>query len=162
MTGTLKYEFKATATEIVDLGTDYGADPAIDWSLAVTRGTLKADSTLQCDELWSDQIALAAGAHTVDLTSLAKGNLPTLDLTGSKISFVRIQNPAGNAAMTFTAGASNGYDLFGASWSIVLSAGDEFMALVNSAPTVAAMAAEIDVAGTGTESFNILIAAHTP
>lgn len=105
----------------------------------------------------SDTLALVAGAATIDLTSLP-GLQATIDGTGLKVQAFRIRGAAGNSALTISPGAANPYTMFGAGNDLEYPADcalafqfefDETLA------DIAAGAKEIDLAGTGTEQFQI-------
>ena len=101
--------------------------------------------------------ALAAGAKTIDLTALSGTNGATVSGTGLKVQAFRVKNLGANA-MTFTVGASNGYELAGAGWKLILASGQYAMIYGNDAtPDVAAGAKTIDVSGTGTQTFECSI-----
>lgn len=106
----------------------------------------------------ADILSLTAGALTIDLTNLA-GTDGTKDGTGLKVQAVLIRNhDEGNAAMTFGVGASNGYQLKGATWEETLLVGQEMLFYGNDAtPDIEASAKTIDVTGTGTESFQFMV-----
>lgn len=104
-------------------------------------------------------LALVAGAATIDLTNLP-GLQAAIDATGLKLNFLRIRGEAdgSNAKLTISEGAANPYELFGAANPIEYPAActkpftfefDEGLA------DVAAGAKNIDLAGTGTDSFFI-------
>jgi hypothetical protein len=122
--------------------------------------TLNLASTPPVTMVSADSYALVAGAKTIDLTALA-GSVGTVNATGLKLQGVQFKNRAGNNPITITAGASNGYLLFGTSGSIVLSAHasrDGYFALFNpeGLPDVGASTKNIDVAGTGTQTFDAI------
>jgi hypothetical protein len=100
--------------------------------------------------------ALSSGAGTVDLTNLP-GTTGAVNGTGLKVRFIKIQNTSTNP-MTFVQGASNGYGLLGSSWSITLAGGQEILlSLQAGCPTIGSGAKKIDITGTGSNSFNIVV-----
>lgn len=124
-------------------------------------GAKDASSTPSVTQVSSDTIALVAGAKTVDLTALPLVNGATLDATGLKIVAILFSNAsASTGAMTFAKGASNGYTGLGANFSIAVPPGgcvEAYTAKHSSVAAVSGTVKTIDVAGTGTESFNIII-----
>lgn len=97
------------------------------------------------------ETTLSSGAATIDLTSIAGTNGATVTGNTLKVRAVKFIAPSGNgSAITLDTGDTNGIDLFGSSWSVTLSPGQEFMAyLANGAPTIGASDKTIDLAGTG-------------
>lgn len=123
---------------------------------------LSTTSSPAISKAWSQERALAAGADTIDLTALPEGNFAAdQDFTGLKVQVALIHVLAtATVAMTFSAGATNPYNLFGASGQIELGPDDWCLLLFDeTTPDVAAGAKEIDVAGSGTESYEIQLAA---
>lgn len=134
-------------------------DPALDFVMDDTNGVftkvLNATSTPAVTKGWQDQVALSGGAVTIDLTALALTGLTSVDFTGLKVQAVKIKvSASATGAMTFVPGATTGYNIFGASGSLVLPPGG---VAVIYAPEgwadVGAGAKNIDVSGTGTETF---------
>lgn len=160
MAVTLTYRSQVTAAETLS-SSDFPAVPSaplvhsgFDTTLSLSATTTPPVTT----PAYFDQ-ALTAGAATIDLTALTH-NGQAVNLTGLKVQTIKIKNPAGNAAMTFTEGASNGYALMGAGWQTTLLAGQEVTFYGNDAtPDVAAGDRTIDITGTGTESCEIAITA---
>jgi hypothetical protein len=103
--------------------------------------------------------ALVAGAGAIDLTALVGTNGATVDGTGLKVQVFKVQAKATNAnPITLSEGASNGYELLGNAWTMVLQPGQEVMVYGNDAtPDVAAGAKTIDLAGTGTQALEVSI-----
>lgn len=104
-------------------------------------------------------VALVAGAATIDLTALTAwgANGAAEDMSGLKLQIMRLKATAANAnPITITAGASNGYEAFGAAWSLALSGGQEVTLYgFDKTPDVAGGAKTIDLAGTLTQSIEI-------
>lgn len=122
---------------------------------------LDADSTPDTTKVWADTLTLSGGALTVDLSSLTGMNGAALDLTGFYVHTCIIAIPTASAAMTFVAGATNGYGLFPATNATPV---DDVHVMSRKAGfgTVGASAKTIDVTGTGTDSFYMLLACGTP
>ena len=109
----------------------------------------------------SQTLSLVAGVATIDLTALP-GLQAAIDGSGLKLNALRIRGEAdgSNAKLTIAEGAANPYELFGAANPIEYPAGcskcftfefDDALA------DIAAGAKNIDLAGTGTDSFFIEI-----
>ncbi|HUS40967.1 MAG TPA: hypothetical protein VMX74_16050 [Pirellulales bacterium] len=103
--------------------------------------------------------ALSGGAATIDLTDLIGANGVTVDGTGLKVQVMKFKASTGNAnAITVTFGASNPYALKGASFAFDLKAGQEDTFYANDAtPDISALACEIDLSGTGSQSLQVSI-----
>ena len=116
---------------------------------------LNATSTPAASATASKTGALTAGAATIDMTSLQGTNGVTVNATGLHVRAFLLSCPATNAApVTFRFGASNPYNLRGSSWSITLQPGDAEEGYCSAAPAVGSGAKQIDVVGTGTDSFS--------
>lgn len=120
--------------------------------------TLQSDTAVPATKVSAAVLALSAGAKTIDLTSLTGVNGATLTAVGLKLQVWKLKN-LGAAVMTFSEGASNGYAALGASFSFKLEAGQQAMFyLTELAPDVASGDRTIDVAGTGSQTFqNIMV-----
>jgi hypothetical protein len=159
------YVMKLIATETPALGLDNADDVPFDHDIGVTNGTLTASSTVPATKAYSDDINLVAGQATIDLSNLGGPISSTVDFTGLKVQLVYITCPATNTGgITFDVGSSNGYNLFGADSASnesveVMPGGAVFAYHPNNAQDVGAADEEIDVTGTGTEAFSILLVA---
>ena len=90
-------------------------------------------------------------------SSACIGTNDTIDGTGLKVQAFRVKNLGANT-MTFTVGASNGYDLAGAGFSVALAQNQHFTLYGNDAtPDIASGDRTIDVAGTGSQTFECSI-----
>lgn len=121
--------------------------------------TLNASSTPDVEKVAYFTKTLSGGAATIDLTALSH-NGQTVDMTGKKLRAIMVKFASTNVgSLNIAPGASNGYDLFGASNDITIPAqtgtlpGVVLMTCGDSAPAVAAGDKNIDLTGTGTESF---------
>ena len=104
-------------------------------------------------------LALTAGAATVNLASLVGTNGAAVDFTGLKVQHFKFINPGANP-ITFTFGASNPYLLLGSGWKIIVPAHSEVAGMLSDQPPdVDSTHKNIDIAGTGTDSFNIILVA---
>jgi len=104
--------------------------------------------------------ALTGGAATIDLTAL-DGTVGTVDGTGLKLQVFKLKAPTTNTAtLTATKGASNGYglDSAGATWTVPLAPGQEFLFYGDDdPPDISSTKKNIDLSGTGTESVQVMI-----
>lgn len=102
--------------------------------------------------------ALSAGTATIDLTSLTGVNNLVTDGTGLKVQVIKFKNPTGNAQIEVDVGATNGYNLLGATFEVILLEGQEIAIYGNdSTPDIGASAKDIDLVGTGTEEIEVSV-----
>lgn len=139
-----------------------GDDSASGQSVSATalnpaQNTYTQTSTVPAKYYSGQTLALVAGVKTIDLTALP-GLQAAINGTGLKVQALRIRGKTGNGALTISEGAANPYELFGPANPIVYPAGctkawqfefDEKLA------DIAAGVKNIDLAGTGTEQFDI-------
>ncbi len=144
-----------TANETVTL--DSASDATITQSGFNLSGVrLNSASTPAVTKSAYHDYAFTAGAVTIDLTALADAVNVAFSGTGLKVQTVIIKNPTGNGAITLVPGAANPYNLFGAAFKIIIPAGSWVGAYMpEGTPDVAGGAKNIDVTGTGTETFYI-------
>lgn len=157
------YELKLIVTEALD-GLDIGLTTAPNavHQLTGLAGTSQPSGTSIITSVpWRDTVALVAGAKTLDLTSLDYGDLTAKDFTGLKVQFALFKNPSGNGTMNIKTGAANGYNIFGATASEITLIGGGAALFVNpeGTPDVSGSAKTIDIAGTGTESLEVILVA---
>lgn len=104
-------------------------------------------------QVWAGTVALTAGAATVALTTLARAGRTALDLTGLRVLGYVIKN-MGSATMTFKGGATNPYAIFVGTTGHTVKAGGLIMQFEPTGfGTVDATHLNVDVTGTGTDSF---------
>lgn len=154
------YKLGLLVKEVRAQNLDLAANPTVVHKLTTEiEGTLTSSTTIPATKVFSDTIPLVAGAKTLDLTALTSGD-KTEDFTGLKIQLALFVN-LGTNVMSFKAGASNGYNIFGASGVVELKPGGAVLYLGNDVlPDVAnGSADEIDVAGTLVESFEVILVA---
>lgn len=102
-----------------------------------------------------DIYALVTGAKTIDLRALYTVGNGTGDANGLKLQGMYFKNLGANP-MTIVGGASNGYDLFGASGSLAVPAGGVFsMSFADASPDVSDTDKTIDISGTGSQTFEL-------
>ena len=139
-------------TSLASNGTDVVHDA---YGLATT---IKADSAVPATKVAAGIQTLTAGALTMDLTALTGTNGAAVTALGLKLQVWLLKN-LGAAVMTFSEGASNGYAALGASFSFKLLQNQmaQFY-LADAAPDVASGDRTIDVAGTGSQTFqNVMV-----
>ena len=120
-----------SASLIVDIAQDGLTNPEVSIAFPTTGigGSLTPTSTpLASTKVWSDSgICLSGSPVTLDLTALARGNLPNITLSGLSVKFFMIHFRATNnptALLTVKDGTTNGYLLFGdASGQVTLRPG---------------------------------------
>lgn len=119
-------------------------------------GQLTGDTQIPVSKQAVFEKALAAGVGTIDLTSLP-GVSGTVDGSGLKVQLLILRNKPGNAnAITIKAGASNGYDIFGASGEITLAPGQAIILFGDDkSPDVAAGDRTIDLTGSLTQVLQV-------
>lgn len=129
--------------------------PSLTYDKRNIATTLKTDTSPAASKGTKQLIALSSGAKTIDLTALDDAGGGTITLTSLKARIVQIENPSTNANnMTFAAGASNGYNIFGASGQVTLAPGQMVqLYFADGAGTIGSGAKTIDVTGTGSQSF---------
>lgn len=122
---------------------------------------MDADSTPPVTKEAVFQKAMTAGAATIDLTALTGLNGASVTFTGLKVQSVKFRNKATNANdITITEGASNGYELLGNGFTLILKPGQEAQFYLNdAAPDVGGSAKTIDISGTGTQVLEVAMVA---
>lgn len=121
--------------------------------------TLNAGSTPPATKVACFELALTAGAGTIDLRALPTDNGGTVDGNGLKVQAIMLMGKTGNAnPITVAVGASNGYNLAGADFSVALKAEESILLqLQDSAPDIDATHKILDVSGTGSQVLQVLI-----
>ena len=119
------------------------------------RTRLSSTTTPDVEAVSYQVAALVAGAKTIDLTALPTTE-GTYNATGKKVRAFMVKNRTGNAALTISEGATDGYALLGAGFSFRLAANQQAVFyLADAAPVVAAADKTIDLSGTGTQESEI-------
>lgn len=159
MSCSASWSMKMNASETLETGVDAATTPTIRHDGFDGSGTINASSAVPATKCAFDEIALVAGAKTIDLTNLTGTNGATVDLTGLKVQLLKFTN-TGTNTMLFAQGGSNPYNLAGGTWSMRLLANQSFMFYgADAAADVASGAKNIDVTGTGTETFEFSVVA---
>lgn len=147
--------------DVVETLTDALAtrDNTVTFDGASSERTIHATSTPAATKVAAFTKALTAGAATIDLTTLVGTNGAAVNATGLKLQAAKFINPSTNAnAITIEAGASTGYDIFGASGLVVLAPGQEILFFGNEATVeVSASLKDIDISGTGTQALTCVL-----
>lgn len=118
--------------------------------------SLGADSSPEVDSVYAALVALTAGAVTLDLTALVRTGLPNLTLSTKTVYGYAIENRGANA-MTFTQGAADGYAMFTTGGVVIGGGGIAFQYSPTGFGAVGAGDTDVDVAGTGTQQFAIIL-----
>lgn len=122
-----------------------------------SSATLDANTTPPVTKVAAFSQALTAGAATIDLTALTGTNGASVDGTGLKVQVFKIKNKGANN-LTVKFGASNPYNLLGASWTLILAQNQEITVYGNDAtPDIASGAKNIDLSGTTTQTSEVVI-----
>lgn len=143
-----------TGLSTADQSAELGETPA---AIAVTGSTTPPGTKAAVVN-----IALSSGTQTVDLTSIAQGNLTALDMTGLKMIGYRIVAGTNTARISMAVGASNGYQFNGDSaGKISLGSGAQNQHYdpdtTNGAPAVGASAKDLDFASSDADATATLI-----
>lgn len=163
MSVTVDYELKLDVVETITTGTPAAIDSnsIVTHDAYSTSGQLTSTTTVPATKSAFFSAVMSGGALTIDLTALTGTNGATVTFNGLKVQLMHLKAPITNAAnVTVTAGASNGIDLLGASWSAVLQPGQELMwAGLDLAEDVSATVKTIDLAGTAADTLEVSLAA---
>jgi len=146
-----------TALETLDIGVDAAPSPEVVHNgFNLTNTLLNSASTPPVTTTSYQTYALVSGALTIDLQALLGVNDEVQDATGLKLQTIIIRNPSGNNTITIGEGAANGYPIWGAGNDLEVPADSEIgMKFADTLADVAAADSEIDIAGTGTETFDV-------
>jgi hypothetical protein len=153
--------YASTVTTVETLETNVPAASAGDKTVTHngfnSSAALNAGSTPPATKCAYFTQALTAGAATIDLTALTGTNGATVNGTGLKLQVLKIKNLGANT-LTITTGASNGYAVAGADFSVALAQNQEFTFYGNDAtPEIASDAKTIDLAGTSAQTSQVTI-----
>jgi hypothetical protein len=150
----VSYTFLMSPQETLT-GADGATSPVVTFDAFNTRGRLTASSTPPATKVICKTIALSGGAYTLDLTTETGTNGSAIAGTGLRVQLIRVTNLGANA-MTFSEGASNGLALACGTF-IVPAGGTVQMFLNDAAPDIASGDRTIDVAGTGSQQFQLTV-----
>lgn len=157
MTIAVTYNGTLTTSEVpVVAATHMTAGQKIVSTLGQSLGGLVAGSTPPCYSRAGADLAMSGGTATLDLTAAIGLNGATVSGATKRVQFAKFAAPAANnLAVTIAQGASNGYDGFGADFSITLEPGAEVLYMLNTAGAVIGGANKIlDITGTTTDAIS--------
>lgn len=157
MSVDVNYSSKITTTEVLATNMTEANDATVRFNGMDTTATLNASSTPAVTKAAFFAQALTGGAATVDLTALTGANGATVDGSGLRVQLLKAQNPSTNTgAITIAIGASNGYDGFGAAFSVAVDPGAEILIRTDDAGSdIGATKKNLDLSGTGTEALTL-------
>lgn len=155
------YALQLDVVEDIALGLDLSAaTQSVAQTIARhTKGQMSDSTTPAIDRAWSDRRALVAGADSINLAALTRGALANVDMTGKFVRAIKVSALEANTQpVVFAPGASNGYAGLP---EFSLGPGESAQFLFTSAAKAAVGAANrtIDVTGTGTEGYEIIVVA---
>ena len=166
MAGTItgvEYDFKLLVAQTLSTGLDLIVSaPKITIGTS-NSGSIAAGGTPPFTTVWSDSRTLAGASETLDLTNLTDGLFSAVTtFAGLRINFIKIVAASGNNAtgLTVKFGATEGYNLFGASGRVTIPPGGIVMAMYNdnnSTDIVNSTNDKIDVSGTAADVYSILL-----
>lgn len=119
-------------------------------------------STIPVTKAYVTSKAMSGGAATIDLTSLTDISQSAADLTGLKVQALLCYNPASNAAITITEGASSGHSISASSssWKVTIPPGGWFLFYgADGGQDVGASDKTWDISGTTTQALSIALIA---
>ncbi|HOA28101.1 MAG TPA: hypothetical protein PKG51_11380 [Arachnia sp.] len=160
MAVTAQYASACTVREVLEVNTASSPESGrtVTHSNFNTSLVLHASSTPPATKVAAFEQALTAGAATIDLTALTGANGVAVDGTGLKVQVLKIRNPDDNDPVTVAVGASNGYELAGADFSVAIPGGGEFTFYGNDgAPDIGLGAKTLDLSGTGAEKVEVIV-----
>jgi hypothetical protein len=158
---SVRFTLSATpiARELLTVGVDGASRPELTYSEFKKEISLDNATTPPVSKVVGRTLALSSGAATVDLTTITGANGATVNSTGSRVQAIYLENVAANSnTIAVTQGASNGYDGFGPDFKVTLNPGA--MLLIYSADggtDIGASNRTLDLAGTGAQTFNLLV-----
>lgn len=158
------YNLALTIRETLVVNVPAATRPILQHNGYNASATLKSDTTPPVTKAAVFSKALVAGVGTIDLTALVGTNNLAVDGTGLKVQAIKIKNPSTNTKVLLIKPAtSNGYNLFGAAFQIILNPGEHFQWVGNDSanvPDIASGAKNLaisDNGGGGTESHQFVI-----
>jgi len=159
MSVSLAYKAEVGVTEVLSTNVPAGTDKTVTHTGYNTTKTLNGTSSPPATKVAAFEQALTGGAATIDLSALVGTNGATVVGTGLRVQAVKFRGKSDNAnPITVAKGASNGYDGFGASFSITLDPGAEVTILPDDAGSdIGSGNKNLDVSGTGTQVLECII-----
>ena len=162
------FNFAASITETLGL-TEGASNSDINHTDYNSGGTDNAGSTVPATKSTVFTPQLVAGVLSIDLTALPDREGGTsVDFTGLKVQGILFNNgttnnsivaPGSNALVTVSDPVTNGYHIWGADQSTItfLPGSNILLRFPNNLPDVSATAKLIDLAGTGSDAFELCL-----
>lgn len=157
---TVTYDFKLDVIQTIDYGIDGVNNNPATISGPSVSGVLSPTTTVPVTKVWKDQRTLAGSSETLDLTALTRTNLPTVDMSGLKMQFIRFYAASTNANyLSIQQGAANPYFLLSANGSVTeLRPGAIFMQYSpDNLADVSGTAKNILISGTAASTYDITL-----
>jgi hypothetical protein len=153
MSVTLNYTSKINSTEVLEANMPAATDKTVQHGGYDTVVQANGSSSPPVSKCAYFEKALSGGAATIDLTALPGANNATVDGTGLRVQYLKFRNKSANThKLTLSKGATNGYDGFGASFSLELApGGEQLVRAVDNGSDIGASNKTLDLSGTGTE-----------
>lgn len=139
---------------------DVTVDPTLYTDKSVTHGFQKTVSALTgLTKAASFVQALIATAATIDLEALPGVNGATIVGTGLRVQWAAFENPATNAnPITISKGAANGYDGFGADFSLTLPPGaSAIICTADAGSNISGANSDLDLLGTAVQPLTCVL-----
>lgn len=159
MAVTLTYNSNLTVVETLEANVAFAASngKSVTYNGLNTTASLNASSTPIVSKTASLVKALASGSGTIDLTAVLGTNGATVDASGLKVVAMKLRGKSTNGnPITIAKGASNGYDAFGASFSITLKANMEITVYsASNATAISSTNKILDLTGTGSQELEV-------
>lgn len=148
---------RLTVTETVSDTYVSASDNTLTFSGLDTNVTLNAGSDVPATTHAAWAVTMSGGAATIDLRAMTGANGAAIDGNGLKVQACKFRNKTDNAnTITITEGASNGYALLGAGFTLDLTPGQWVQLFLNEdAPNVSGTDKTIDISGTGSQVLEV-------
>ncbi len=162
MSVSVSYVSNLTVAEALETNVADLSDKSIVHSGFNTALTASAASTPPATKVAAGVVNVTSGAGSIDLTSLPLGAQgAAVDFTGLRVQFLKLKAPATNAnPITISKAVSNGYDGFGAAFSLTLYPGGEQLIRTNDAGNdVGGANKALTLAGTAAQGIDIEVVA---
>ena len=157
MAVTITPTINFAAVETLDTGVDGATSPSVTHNkFNIPSVTHNSGSSAPVTMASYRTYTLSGGAKIIDLRALLGVGDESQDANGLKLQTIVIRNPSGNNTLTVGEGAVNGFPLFGAGNDVDFP-GDSEMGfhIPEGVVNVSGTDKTIDVAGTGTEKFDM-------
>ena len=150
-----------TVLETLEASVAAAGTPTVTHAAFNRNVNLNATSTPPATKVVAISGNLTAGAATIDLTALTGTNGASVTFSGLRVQAMYFQNRSSSNAMTVKDGASNGYLIFGdSSGQITVGPGGSNLHYTADYPSdVSGSVKNIDLTGTGTDAYYMLLVA---